>query len=150
MSKKRIHKKVVNGYVPTAIKKPYIIENPESYFSQMPRWSFSKCDKEHKKWSVLSYNDFNTRIIPKLISLESRTWGDIENDKTHNHWISCNKLTKEAQDRLIKMHYNDIDEVFSLHLEGKLRLFGIIYYGVYYIIWIDEEHAICPSLKKHT
>lgn len=88
-------------------------------------------------------------IIPKLISFEGRQWSEILQDKKHNHWISCSKLIKEAQDRLDELHLQ-YDELFSLRLTGRLRLFGYIENGIFYIIWHDPDHEICPSVKKHT
>lgn len=127
---------------------PKIVENPDSYFSKHPSWNFSKIDLEHEKWK-LSNSDFFCEILPKLINFESRKWQDIISDKKHNHWINTDKLVKEAQERLIKLNLY-YDQLFSLRLTGTLRLFGYIEDGVYYIIWYDANHEICPSNKKHT
>ena len=42
------------------------------------------------------------------------------------------------------------DTLFSLAPEGKLRLYGRLYDGVFDILWIDLEHEVCTSNKKHT
>lgn len=129
-------------------KEPKRIENPESYFDKSPSWSFSKCDLESDKWALDS-SDFFADIMPKLVSFERRKWKDIIDDNKHNHWISCDDFCKAAQQRLIelKLYY---DELFSLRLTGRVRLFGYIENGVYYIVWYDHDHEICPSVKKHT
>lgn len=132
----------------TSERKPKINEDPNSYFDRTPSWSFSKCDLDYQKWSLKQSDIFN-EIIPKLISFEQRRWKEIISDKKHNHWIECISLSKEAQDRLneLRLYY---DSLFSLRLSGKIRLFGYIENGVFYIIWYDPEHEICPSQKKHT
>lgn len=122
--------------------------NPDSYFSMHPSWNFSKSDLQNTKWSLYNSNFLN-EVLPKLIGFERHTWSDIVSDKKHNHWIDTSDLIKEAQDRLIelKIFY---DSLFFLRLTGTVRLFGYIENGVYYIIWYDENHEICPSNKKHT
>lgn len=147
MSKNRNIK--VGADVPTlSERKPKISENPNSYFNWKPSWNFSKCDFGHQKWS-LKNSDIFTDIIPKLISFEQRKWGEIVSDKKHNHWIDCSVLSKEARDRLneLNLYY---DSLFSLRLNGTLRLFGYIENGIFYIIWYDPDHEICPAHKKHT
>ena len=42
------------------------------------------------------------------------------------------------------------DEVFSLRINGKHRLIGILEDGVFYVIWNDKEHDICTSSKRNT
>lgn len=122
--------------------------NPDSYFSMHPSWNFSKSDLQNTKWSLYN-SDFLNEVLPKLIDFERRIWSDIVSDKKHNHWIDTSNLIKEAQDRLIelKIFY---DSLFSLRLTGTVRLFGYIENGIYYIIWYDQNHEICPSNKKHT
>lgn len=131
-----------------AKRTPKYVENPDSYFSMHPSWNFSKSDLQNTKWTLYNSNFLN-EVLPKLIDFERRTWSDIVSDKKHNHWIDTSDLIKEAQDRLIelKIFY---DSLFSLRLTGTIRLFGYIDNGVYYIIWYDANHEICPSNKKHT
>lgn len=128
-------------------KIPKVKQNPESYFDATPAWCFSKSDN-YEKWSILQA-DFFSAILPKLISFEQRTWSDIISDKKHNHWIRCEDFSKEAQERLNAIPQST-DSLFSLRLSGMLRLFGFIEDGVYYIIWVDRKHEVCPSKKKHT
>ena len=129
-------------------KEPRIRENPESYFGWKPSWCFSKCDFQHEKWS-LQKAPILEEIIPKLIMFESRTWGEIVSDKKHNHWIDVEEFSKPAQERMMELNLY-YDSLFSLRLTGKLRLFGYIENGVFYIIWYDPEHEICPATLKHT
>lgn len=129
-------------------KQPKNRENPNGYFNWHPSWNFSRCDFNHEKWSINNSDIFND-IIPKLISFEQRKWGDIINDEKHNHWIECKDFVKSAQKRLSELKLFQ-DTLFSLRLTGTLRLFGYIENGIYYIIWFDPNHEICPSNKKHT
>lgn len=94
---------------------------------------------------------FLSKILPKLKEFERITWREIETithgakNKTNNHSIEVEKLCKEAQDRLKELKLDDVDEVYSLRLEGKLRVFGLRELNCLRILWIDREHEICPS-----
>lgn len=144
-------KKITQGCVigSSGLKTPKSVENPNAYFSKKPTWNFSRCDIDHEQWSLSCCKDIFNDIILKLIDFERRTWGEIENDKDHNHWIDATSLSKEAQDRLIQK-YPEYDRVFSLRLTGKLRLIGTIQGGVFFVFWYDPEHQVCISNKKHT
>lgn len=129
-------------------KIPKVKQNPESYFSKSPSWCFSKCDIGYDKWSIYNSDVIND-ILPKLISLEQRKWADIISDKKHNHWIKCEDFSKEAQNRITSTPQS-FDALFSLRLTGTFRLFGFIEDGVYYVIWVDPNHEVCPSNLSHT
>lgn len=147
MAKKK-SKKITTNVEVDGSRTPKIRENPDSYFGWKPSWSFSKCDFQHEKWS-LRRSDIFGEIIPKLISFENRTWGEIVSDKKHNHWIESDSFAKGAQSRMVELNLY-YDSLFSLRLTGEMRLFGYIENGIYYIIWYDPKHEICPSKLKHT
>lgn len=136
-------------------KKPRNIENPNSWLSKTPSWVFSKHDFQHSNWSLKCCDDLFEDIILKLKSFEGMTWDAINKQKhskegkSSNHFVKVNDLTKEAQKRIQELGIFD-DEVYSLRLKGKLRLYGIINDGIFNIIWYDKEHKIYPSAKKHT
>ena len=150
MSKKHNNKiiKIDPKNEPLNEKVPKQRENPNSYFDWSPSWSFSRCDFEHEKWSLKLSNIYE-EIIPKLISFEQRKWSDIISDKKHNHWIDCADFSKEAQNRITSIPQS-FDALFSLRLTGTFRLFGFIEDGVYYVIWVDPNHEVCPSNLSHT
>ena len=97
-----------------------------------------------------------TYLYPKLKEFEKLTWEEIEKQtygkdgKSKNHPIEKSKLIKEAQDRLKVLNQDDIDEIYSLRLDGQLRIMGIRENNCLKILWIDTNHEICPSNKKHT
>ena len=136
-------------------KTPAARENPDEYLRKNPVWAFSRCDMEHKKWSITNH-DFMNEIFKKLIDYERMTWQDIqsasggkrEGNGTNNHFENVSELSKEAQERLIKLKVYDIDQLFSLRLGAKIRLYGILKNGVFYILWYDREHEIYKTKKK--
>lgn len=122
----------------------------EGYYNKNPSWRFSKCDEWHEKWSpYLIIRSDSEGFISKLKNFEDRLWSDIINDRERNHFIEIHKLAKCAQQRSNEIHLF-CDELFSLRLSGKERLFGMVDDGVFYIVWYDKDHEICPAPKKHT
>lgn len=104
----------------------------------------------------IKHQFFLTKLFPKLKEFEKLTWKEIESqthgpqNKSKNHPINISQLNKEAQDRLKELKQDDVDELYSLRLEGQLRIFGIRELNCLKILWIDIKHEICPSHKKHT
>lgn len=138
-----------------ATKSPTTRENPEEYIKKTPVWAFSRCDIGHKKWSITNY-DFINEIFKKLVDYERMTWQEIqsasggrrEGNGTNSHFVNVAELSKEAQDRLMELKLYDIDQLFSLRLAAKIRLYGILENGVFYILWYDKEHEIYEMKKK--
>jgi hypothetical protein len=100
-----------------------------------------------------SYKEYGANAIrDKLANFETMTWNEILLDaKKQNHNVSVDKLIKEAQERLLEIFSEQLDELTCLHLTGKGRVWGImIGRGVMDLLWWDAEHRIYPSHKKHT
>lgn len=90
-------------------------------------------------------------IRTKLGFFESMTINQIFVEGRHiNHSVQRDKLCPEAQKRLKELRLDDIDELHSLHLTGKQRVWGILSENVIALLWWDPEHKICPSPLKHT
>jgi hypothetical protein len=92
--------------------------------------------------------DLLWEIHNKLSSFERMTWADI--GRHGSHAISVEDLCADAQKRLRDLRLDDIDEVYSLRLTGKRRIFGIRDRHTLKILWWDPGHTCCPSQKKHT
>lgn len=135
-------------------KNPKNIVDPDTWKDKTPVWVFSKHDKEHDRWSCKYCDNFYEKIILKLSDFEGMTWKEItrqthDNGSSSNHFINIDSLSHEAQKRLYSMKIF-IDQIFSLRLNNKVRLIGILENGTFRILWYDENHEICPSKKKHT
>lgn len=136
-------------------KKPISIEDPEAYLKKRPVWAFKQCDLGNEKWSIKNNDSFFDNILFKLISYEGMTWGEIQSasggksagNGTNNHFEYIAEMSKEAQKRAKELHL-DVDQLFSLRLTGKERLYGILNNGVFYVLWYDSEHEIYPSARR--
>lgn len=116
--------------------------------SEVICWQFSIMDMS----GIFSCKNIDYRdwilILNKMREWETMTWHEILGRR--DHAISIEKLSAEAQKRLIELELDDIDEIISLHLDGKKRLIGIRDRNIFRVLWWDKEHKVCISNKKHT
>ncbi|MEK8020615.1 MAG: hypothetical protein VSS75_027425 [Candidatus Parabeggiatoa sp.] len=115
-----------------------------------PVWQFSLLDWEGPwGWRDVKANQWQ-QILQKLGHFETRTWADIKSDG-NNHTVLIQKNpNSEVLKRLTEIHLDDIEELFSLRLSGKERLWGILDNHIFKILWWDPNHEVWPSTKKHT
>lgn len=102
----------------------------------------------------INYESKFNEIHSKMKHFENLSWSEIDAEtsgkKSKHHNISIDQLSSDAKKRLEIIGFGDLDEIYSLRLAGKLRVFGRKIGNVLDIIWIDPNHEICPSNKKHT
>ena len=85
--------------------------------------------------------------------METALWREIlVTDKRRNHASDVVTFCKSARDRLTELALDDRDELTSLRLAGKARVWGFFdaLDGAFYVVWFDPNHKVCPSQKKHT
>lgn len=136
-------------------KTPRVEHNVNTSNSEKPAWQLSSVDDGGKwGWRYIGKDRWERVILPKLKSYETMTWNEIlaqNGGKTHgtnSHPIPISNLTKEAQERLAELRLDDMDDIFSLRVTSKTRIFGRRSERVLKIIWFDFNHEICPSTKR--
>lgn len=132
-----------------------IINEQGSVDGYYPTWLFSVFDASSEKWGLTAFQNKLSVVLDKLKSFETMTWHEIkqqkhDNNKSSNHLIDIDKLSKRARDRLSEIELDDIAKVFSLRVSNKFRLIGIMKGASFQLLWVDPEHEVCPSQKKHT
>lgn len=138
---------------PSGGKQAIIIESVQSQDEKFPSWRFNRWDKEFPKSHCPSQTIQG--IFERLSSCEGLTWREIKSASggktrgTNSHYLKVEDLDPKVKNRAKVIHL-DVDEVFSLRIDGRHRIFGILEEGVFHIIWDDPEHEICKSNKKHT
>lgn len=101
----------------------------------------------------IKINIFFSEIYPKLRHFEENTWLKIEKEqygrkgKTKHHSVNISDINPKAQKRLKELKMDDIDELFSLRLTGRIRIWGIRKFSYLKILWFDLEHEIYPVSK---
>lgn len=89
-------------------------------------------------------------IRERLASLESMTWSEILMiSKKQNHLIPIIDLAASAL-RRIEQKKIAVDELVSLRLSAKERIFGYLEDGVCVVLFWDPKHEICPAEKRNT
>lgn len=132
-----------NGKVPRALA-------TASYWELSPIWKFGRLDLD-AQWGWRQCGPRLEEIHQKLSHYEKMTFKEILlNDKTGSHHVETYRLCKDAQDRLKSRETDDIDQLLSLRLTGKERIWGIQDSAVVSLLWWDPEHQVCPALKKWT
>ncbi|MBN4056127.1 hypothetical protein JYT20_00225 [Rhodothermus sp. AH-315-K08] len=62
------------------------------------------------------------KVRKALAYKEGSTWTDIDKGGSHN--VPREDLTAKAQKRLRDIKQDDLDELYSLRLQGKWRIWG--------------------------
>ncbi len=101
-------------------------------------------------WHDLSGDEFRD-VHTKLCEYESKTWSEIfVKERYRNHLVEYHRLCKEARDRLAELELDDLEQLVSLRLGAKQRVWGILDHHILHLLWWDPEHLICPSLLRNT
>lgn len=130
-----------NKYQPKDSKEPKA-EPQQSPRSLSPAWRIASMQWQHPYgWHEVGSEKLH-EIRSKLINFERLTWHEILGH--NNHPVSVSSLNKEAQKRLTDLKLDDVDELVSLRLTGRQRVWGILEGNIYTILWWDPEHDVCP------
>jgi hypothetical protein len=113
-----------------------------------PSWRFSRLDFDGPWCPKKMGGDGLTMVVAKLQGYESMSWNVMHSSGSHAREVGL--LTKDAQQRLRDLKLDDVDQLYSLRCQGKVRLWGIKRGNILSVLWWDPEHEICPSPKKHT
>jgi len=115
-----------------------------------PVWQFNLLDWDGKwGWRNIKANKWQD-ILSKLGHFETRTWADIKSHTGSHLVLMIDCPNSQVIQRLTELKLDDIDELFSLRLSGKERIFGILDGHIFKILWWDPNHEVWPSPKKHT
>jgi hypothetical protein len=126
-------------------------ESPPNWNDYPPSWRISRIEMEGPfGWGGIPRDKLD-EVLKKLGEFESRTWNEIlVLSNKQNHEISVERLSPEAQRRLEEIQLGDIEELISLRLSSRERVFGIRESATLLVLWWDPEHQVCPSILKHT
>lgn len=128
-----------------------------SHDDQHPVWRLSLLDRHHVgSWSWDVDDKTLLKIVELLTEMERLTWREIRAQITGGKTrrgpkhkpIPFDSLCKEAQDRLVELQLDDTDELFRFRTGNMERLWGVLLGDsprVFYPIWWDPDHKVCPS-----
>lgn len=133
-------------------KIPRVGENVGGFWQCRPIWSFALLDLVALKggWIHLRQEHLDT-LLPRFRDWEKMTWGQILSEgKKQNHPVDVANLIPEAQERLKHLKLDDHEQLTSLRVNARARVYGILDREVFLILWWDPDHQICPAPPKHT
>jgi hypothetical protein len=112
-------------------------------------WRFGFID-HGGRWDWTSMDTAKSKeIMGKMGEWEKKTWNEIFSaDRANQHDVEVGDLIKDAQDRLTDLKLDDFDSLFRFRFSGKERLWGVKLENIFYIVWWDPNHEICPSAKR--
>lgn len=124
---------------------------------QHPAWRLSLLDREHDgEWSWSINDPTRVEIIGFLSEMERLTWtevraqmagGNRRRGEKHKA-IPVEHLCGEAQRRVQELRLEEFDELFRFRVGGTKRLWGVVYDDVFYPLWWDPDHKVCPGQDR--
>ena len=134
---------------PEAKKEPKIAAMPPSFRGGVIAWRFNAVDKNGPfSWLELDDPTEHKTVIETLADIETMHEAALAGRGCH--FIALSKLAKKAQVRLTALDLDDLDELYSIRLNGRGRVFCVHRPQYMRVLWFDPEHKVCPSLKKNT
>lgn len=151
MPKSKQKKQPSQNVQPPAEKQPRGGLNAGSIHQRHFKWSTVDCDLDGPfGWHNSQHEVLLREILPKLQNFESQTWGDIElRSNGKHHFIPVTDLCADAKARLPETKFDGLEDLFSLRLEGAMRLWGSREGNVFQVVWYDPEHQVYPVEKDH-
>jgi len=64
--------------------------------------------------------------------------------------VEIDALCSEAKKRLTEIQLDDLDALWELRVSGQERIWGHRDDHVFYPVWWDPLHGVCPLTKKRT
>ncbi len=135
------------------LKKEAVSHPLKSRMGMRMTWSDERKDV-NGEWSWGETRDWtgnlwDQTILPFLEEYKNKMWSEIERenaggDKRHKAY-EIDVICTEAQTRLIEIELDYLDEVFRFRLGNKPRFYGFRLQHVFFALWWDGEHKICPT-----
>lgn len=119
-----------------------------------PLWRVSFLDLDHMGgWSWRIDEEGLRKILKFLSDMERLTWTEVraqiaaskKRSGAKHKFIPSVNLCALARRRLTELELDDFEQVFRFRLGNMERLWGMFHEGVFYPIWWDPAHKVCPS-----
>ena len=135
-----------------ATKKPRSLGiEHENAWHRRPVWRFADLDADHPIGAIgLEPDDFR-RFHKALGSYETQTCAEIWSSQANGcNCYQVDEAHENITSRLVELSRDDETQLHTLRVTGAYRVFGVLRENVYHVLWIDPEHEMWPSVKKHT
>lgn len=137
------------AYTPETSKTPRTQQQPPNFRGGLIAWRFNAVDKAGPfAWTELNDPVAHKSVIEKFADFE--TMDEASLGANGCHFIDVTDLSKAAQDRLVAIKLDDLDQLYSMRISGKVRVHCVHRPRYMRVLWYDPEHNVCPSQKKNT
>lgn len=122
---------------------------PPNLEKQHISWRFSKADSGGPYHCLsFSLSDFQQlwdrlRAFERMNSDELKRTGSL-------HDIPVIEMSDEAKERLKELKLDDLDVLYSFHIDGPCRMWCMKYQNIFSVLWWDRNHGGYLVGKKHT
>lgn len=117
-------------------------------------WRFGILDYDggprRRRWSWLHLDDDQRTVLKMLATMEQRTWdeaagtGNVGTCKR----IPAEDLCRDAQHRLVDLELDDQVGLWEIRVTSRARLWGVRLDAVFYVLWWDPNHEVCPGTRR--
>jgi hypothetical protein len=112
-------------------------------------WRFSKADLGGPyTCNGFSYGDFQ-QLWNRLRAFEKMNVSEMQRAGSF-HFMPLAKMTREDRQRLSGIELDDIDGLYSFHIDGPCRMWCTKVENILVLVWWDRNHGVCPVVKSHT
>ena len=157
MSRRHKSPRVTKPPFPDSRELPSVTDHDLKSSREMFHWSLEIADYGND-WGFntdILRDEWCPKILPKLKEFERLTWGQLANQAkgrgsgTKHHHVQVSALIKKAKKRLKQRdEWDDTEQLYSLRLDGKSRIYGIVVGNKLNLIWYDPGHEIYPNPRK--
>ncbi len=126
-------------------EKAIAIPQQTSTDDEHPGFRFTCVDKNRWRLSEWTSSEIDD-LLAGLKKIESYTWGQIKSQGTKKRGASVGTGYKLVNNHP-KLPENVPEDVklSEMRIDDKKRIFGFRDRSVYYIIWFDRDHSVCPE-----
>ncbi|HWT04909.1 MAG TPA: hypothetical protein VN224_04060 [Xanthomonadales bacterium] len=139
------------GVIVHVEKRPKFTTEPGSIMDLRPAWRLGNLRmKAPFGWDAITGDEMK-QVVEHFKGLESMTWSAILiGAKKHNHNCDVAEMCRQAQACLIEDWQGGADEILTMRLTNRKRIWGILEGAVVYLLWWDPTHAVYPTEPKNT
>jgi len=144
MGKKNKIKKPSQPRKEKNIPEQIISQRPVNTDNEKPSFRFTYADKN--RWTLSDWTPSEIKdLIEGLKKIEKYTWGQIKSHGSKNRGQSVGtgyKLINDPPPLPPELQNKDITE---MRIDRTKRIFGFRVNSIYYIVWFDRNHSVCPE-----
>lgn len=115
-------------------------------------FDFGSVDVEGLFRFIPSRDDFEAaKILSAVLDFSRQTWAELRkathNDgKSKHHFLDAGSISAEGKDRIKALQLDDFtDAIFSLRINGRMRIIGIREGEKLIVKWYDPQHQFSHS-----